>query len=127
MIKSEQLLQWLKLPLLLHHLQLVQQLQHEFRLEMERLILTSRLKMVVLSYSLSSSLYTLVLACPSTTIFVSLSMISIISNSFHATALRDQQDMRKIVLEQRESGLVSSLNQLNQLIFFFFFIEELFF
>jgi hypothetical protein len=42
-------------------------------------------------------------------------------------AAREQQDVRKIVLEQRNIRLVSSLkNQLNQLKFFSLFVEESF-
>ena len=87
--------------------------------------------MVLLSYSLPLGLDTLVqfilqfmLSHPS------LIMISIKSNSFPAAATaatRDQQDVRKIVLEQKNFRLVSSLiNQLNQLIFFSLFMEESF-
>ena len=68
------------------------------------------------------------LSHPSTTITnSSLSMIYIVSNSFPAAAVREQKDVRKIVLELRSIRLVLSLkNQLNQLTFFFPFVEESF-
>ena len=91
-----------------------------------------KIKMEQLSYSLPLGLDILVtsmLSHPSTTITnSSLRMISIMSNSFPtAAAVREQQDVRKIVLELRSIRLVLSLkNQLNQLTFFFPFVEESF-
>ena len=80
--------------------------------------------MVLLSYSLPLSLDAPVmtmLSHPITTISSNLSMISIMINCFPATlaaAIRDQQDVRKIVQDQNSIRLASSLSQLNQLIFF---------
>ena len=56
-------------------------------------------------------------------------MISIKSNTLPApiVAIRDQQDVRKIVLEQRNTRLASSpRNQLNQRIFVYLLVEEFF-
>ena len=75
----------------------------------------------MLSYSLPLSFGAPVMTMLShsiTTISSNLSMISIMSNCFPAAAIRDQQDVRKIVLEQKGLRLASSLSQLNQLIFF---------
>ena len=85
--------------------------------------------MAVLSYSLPLALDVLMMSMlphPSTTIPCP-TMISIKSNTLPApiAAIRDQQDVRKIVLEQRNTRLASSpRNQLNQLIFFYLLVEE---
>jgi hypothetical protein len=77
--------------------------------------------MVLLSYSLPLGLDTLVQ-------FMSSHPNLIMNSSFPAAAAaREQQDVRKIVLEQRSIRLLSSLkNQLNQLKFFSLFVEESF-
>ena len=82
----------------------------------------------MLSYSLPLSFGAPVMTMLShsiTTISSNLSMISIMSNCFPAVAaIRDQQDVRKIVLDQKGFRLASSLSQLNQLILFYPFMEE---